>query len=50
MRAGDFVRWLFREGRLTAEELKWRLRALEALAAGKMRPRIELPEKRLAAD
>ena len=41
MRAEDFVRWLFREGRLTAEELKGRLRALEALAAGKMRPKSE---------
>jgi hypothetical protein len=41
MRAEDFVRWLFREGRLTAEELKGRLRALEGLAAGKMRPRME---------
>ena len=41
MRAEDFLRWLYREGRLTAEELKGRLRALEALAAGKMRPVME---------
>lgn len=40
-RAEDFVRWLFREGQLTAAELKGRLRALEALAAGKMRPVME---------
>ncbi len=35
--AGDFLRWLYREGRLTATELTGRLRALEALAAGKVR-------------
>ena len=40
-RAEDFLRWLFREGRLTGGELKGRLRALEALAAGKMRPVME---------
>lgn len=39
--AENFLRWLFREGQLTAEELKGRLRALEALAAGKMQPKIE---------
>lgn len=39
-RAEDFLRWLFREGQLTAPELKGRLRALEDLAAGKMRPKI----------
>lgn len=39
-RAEDFLRWLFRDGQLTAAELKGRLRALEALAAGKMRPKI----------
>jgi len=37
--AGDFLRWLFREGKLTTAELSGRLRALEALAAGKLRPR-----------
>jgi hypothetical protein len=36
--AGDYVRWLHREGRLTAGELIGRLRALRALAAGKLRP------------
>jgi len=35
--AGDFLRWLYREGRLTATELTSRLRALETLAAGKVR-------------
>jgi hypothetical protein len=39
--AGDFVRWLFREGKLTSGELSGRLRALEALAAGKLRPAIQ---------
>ena len=36
--AGNFLRRLYREGRLTAEELSARLRAVEALAAGKLRP------------
>jgi HNH endonuclease len=40
-RAEDFLRWLYREGRLTSAELKGRLRALEALAAGKLRPRLD---------
>ena len=45
--AGNFLRKLYREGRLTAEELMERLRALEALAAGKLRPAsasTELPQ------
>jgi 5-methylcytosine-specific restriction endonuclease McrA len=37
-RAEDFLRWLYREGRLESSELKERLRALEKLAAGKLRP------------
>ncbi len=37
-RAEDFLRWLYREGRLESSELKERLRALEKLASGKMRP------------
>ncbi len=37
-RAEDFLRWLYREGRLQSRELKERLRALEKMAAGKMRP------------
>lgn len=36
--APDFLRWLYREHRLTAAELTARLRALKALAAGKLRP------------
>ena len=36
--AGDFLRRLYREGRLTALELTGRLRALEDLASGKLRP------------
>lgn len=40
----DFVVWLYREGRLTATELTGRLRALEALAAGKLRPPTQQPD------
>ena len=36
--AEDFLRWLFREHRLGAAELNDRFRALESLAAGKLRP------------
>jgi hypothetical protein len=36
--AADFLRWLYREGRLTPAELTDRLRALEALAAGELLP------------
>ncbi|PYT73852.1 MAG: hypothetical protein DMG39_05480 [Acidobacteria bacterium] len=36
--APDFLRWLYREGRLTAAELSDQLRALDALAAGKLVP------------
>jgi len=36
--AGDFLRSLYRERRLTAAELAARLRALDALASGKLRP------------
>jgi 5-methylcytosine-specific restriction endonuclease McrA len=39
-RAKDFLRWLYREGRLTAAELKGRLCALGKLKSGKLRPRI----------
>lgn len=38
--APDFLRWLYRQGRLTPAELSERLRALKRLAAGKLRPRI----------
>jgi len=36
--AADFLRWLYRERRLTAVELTGRLRALDTLAQGKLRP------------
>jgi hypothetical protein len=36
--AEDFLRWLFREGRLSAGELSGRLGALARLTAGKLRP------------
>jgi hypothetical protein len=38
--AADFLRWLYRDGRLTARELSARLRALRALGSGKLRPRL----------
>ena len=38
--AEGFLRLLYRDGRLTAAELTGRLRALEALAAGKLRPAV----------
>ena len=36
--AGDFLRWLYRQRRLTAVELTARLRALDVLASGKLPP------------
>ena len=39
-RAPDFLRTLYRQGRLASNELDGRLRALKALAAGKLRPRV----------
>ena len=36
--ASDFLRWLYRERRLTSVELSSRLRALDALASGKLSP------------
>ncbi len=36
--AGDFLRWLYRQRRLTDAELTARLRALDALASGKLPP------------
>src|SRR6266436_6469485 len=38
--AADFLRWLHRERRLTEVELAARFRALDALAAGELRPRL----------
>jgi hypothetical protein len=40
-RAKDFLRWLFREGRLSTGELSGRFLALAKLAAGKLRPPLE---------
>ena len=39
-RAEDFLRGVYREGRLSAGELSGRLRAVVALASGKLRPRV----------
>lgn len=39
--AEDFLRWLYRERRLTAAELRGRVRALDAVAAGKLRPAVQ---------
>ena len=39
----DFLRWLYRQDRLTAVELTQRFRALKRLAAGKLKPL--LPDK-----
>ncbi|HET8922584.1 MAG TPA: HNH endonuclease [Candidatus Acidoferrum sp.] len=39
--AHDFLRWLYREGHLNSGELAGRIRALDDLASGKLRP--ELP-------
>jgi hypothetical protein len=36
--AADFLRWLYRQRRLSSLELDARLRAIDALAAGKLRP------------
>jgi hypothetical protein len=36
--AEEFLRWLYRERRLGADDLARRVRALDDLAAGKLRP------------
>jgi 5-methylcytosine-specific restriction endonuclease McrA len=41
--AADFLRGLYRERRLTAAEFAARLRALDALASGKLRPSLPQP-------
>ena len=38
--APDFLRWLYREGRLSQGDLSARLRAVDALSAGKLRPQV----------
>jgi hypothetical protein len=40
--AADFLRMLYRKGRLTAAELDGRLQALKELAAGKLRPALPM--------
>ena len=42
----DFLRLLYRDRRLTTAELTARLRALDALAAGKLRPTLATPRPR----
>ena len=38
--AHDFLRWLYREGHLNSSELSGRVRALDDLASGKLRPEL----------
>jgi len=42
--AADFLRWLYRQRSLTASELHARLRALDALASGKLSPPVLHPD------
>jgi hypothetical protein len=42
--AADFLRWLYRQRCLTASELNARLRALDALASGKLPPPVQHPD------
>lgn len=46
--AADFFRWLYRQRRLTSLELAARLRALDALASGKLRPTLTTSAQPLA--
>jgi 5-methylcytosine-specific restriction endonuclease McrA len=43
--APDFLRWLYREGHLNATELASRLRALDDLATGKLRPSLAIDKR-----
>jgi HNH endonuclease len=47
-RAEDFLRWLCREGRLSAGEFRGRFRALARLAAGKLRPSARSAQRAIA--
>ncbi|HET8923590.1 MAG TPA: hypothetical protein VFN26_11410 [Candidatus Acidoferrum sp.] len=49
-RAEDFLRGLYREGRLSAAELSGRLRALAELGSGKLRPRLPGRDEGLGGD
>jgi len=42
--AAHFLRWLYRERRITSAELNARLRALDALASGKLPPPVLHPD------
>ena len=42
--AADFLRWLYRQRRLTSAELNARLRALDTLASGKLPPPVQHPD------
>src|SRR6267378_219473 len=42
--AADFLRWLYRERRITSAELNARLRTLDALASGKLPPPVLHPD------
>jgi 5-methylcytosine-specific restriction endonuclease McrA len=42
--AADFLRWLYRQRRLTSAELNARLRTLDALASGKLPPPVQHPD------
>jgi len=42
--AADFLRWLYRQRRLTSAELNDRLRTLDALASGKLLPPVQHPD------
>jgi hypothetical protein len=48
--ARDFLRWLYRDGRLTADELRSQLRALDDLASGKLRPLLPATAKAAAKE
>src|SRR5260370_1150007 len=48
--AADFLRQLFRQGRLSAKDLSARLLAVQALAAGKLRPQLFSGEKQEAGN
>ena len=48
--AEDFLRQLYQEGRLSAKDLRGRLRALQDLKAGKLRPQVFSGEKQEAGN
>jgi hypothetical protein len=47
--AADFLRWLYRQRRLTSAEFNARLRALDALASGKLPPPVHHPDTPVGA-